>query len=124
MDYSRVEYGKAQWHTQTIESKALPQRAFNKDFNLLAQTLLDVDGRGKQAVLMCANEKQVDRFQAIFEDLELAPRYATTTTSLHEGFEDEVAGFISIRITRYSTATSDSVLKTVLRKNRPLHWSN
>ena len=92
MDYSRVEYGKAQWHTQTIESKALPQRAFNKDFNLLAQTLLDVDGRGKQVVLMCANEKQVDRFQAIFEDLELAPRYATTTTSLHEGFEDEVAG--------------------------------
>ena len=92
LDYSRVEYGRTQWANEKMESHALPQRAFNKDFNLLAQTLIDIDAREKNTVLMCANEKQVDRFAAIFEDLKLAPRYQTTQVSLHEGFEDELIG--------------------------------
>ena len=92
MEYSRVEYGKAEWHTTTIESTALPQRAFNKDFHLLAQTLIDANDRNILPVLMCANEKQVNRFETIFEDLQLQPNYKTTEIALHEGFEDPQSG--------------------------------
>ena len=92
MEYSRVEYGKAEWHTTIIESTALPQRAFNKDFHLLAQTLIDANDRSILPVLMCANEKQVNRFETIFEDLQLQPNYKTTEIALHEGFEDPQSG--------------------------------
>ena len=88
MEYSRVEYGKAEWHTTTIQSTALPQRAFNKDFHLLAQTLIDANDRNIIPVLMCSNQKQVNRFETIFEDLQLQPKYKTTEIALHEGFED------------------------------------
>jgi transcription-repair coupling factor (superfamily II helicase) len=92
MEYSRVEYGKAEWHTTTIESTALPQRAFNKDFHLLAQTLIDANDRNIIPVLMCSNQKQVNRFETIFEDLQLQPKYKTTEIALHEGFEDPQSG--------------------------------
>lgn len=91
MEYARVEYGRAEWATQVVESKALPQRAFNKDFNLLAQTLLELGEEGTP-VLMCSNEKQVQRFAAIFEDLGIRPHYEVTQVSLHEGFEDPEVG--------------------------------
>ena len=92
MEYSRVEYGKAEWHTTSIESTALPQRAFNKDFHLLAQTLIDANDRNIIPVLMCSNQKQVNRFETIFEDLQLQPKYKTTEIALHEGFEDPQSG--------------------------------
>jgi transcription-repair coupling factor (superfamily II helicase) len=92
LQYTRVEYGRTDWAQEKMESNALPQRAFNKDFQLLAQTLLDLGERGMNTVLMCANEKQVSRFAAIFEDLKLEPKYQTSQVALHEGFEDELVG--------------------------------
>jgi len=92
MEYSRVEYGRAEWNSTTLQSNALPQRAFNKDFPLLAQTLLNAEKSGISTVLMCSNPKQIDRFAAIFEDLQLHPNYATTQVALHEGFEDRDTG--------------------------------
>ena len=92
LEMNRVEFGRPEWHITTIDSRALPQRAFNKDFSLLAQTLLRAGEEGVESVLMCSNPKQVQRFSAIFEDLELAPEYKTTEVALHEGFEDKEAG--------------------------------
>jgi len=43
-------------------------------------------------VLMCSNQKQVNRFETIFEDLQLQPKYKTTEIALHEGFEDPQSG--------------------------------
>lgn len=92
MEYMRVEYGRAEWNSTTLESNALPQRAFNKDFSLLAQTLLNAEKSGISTVLMCSNPKQIGRFHAIFEDLQLHPNYDTTQVALHEGFEDRDTG--------------------------------
>jgi transcription-repair coupling factor (superfamily II helicase) len=92
MEYTRVEFGRPEWHSKTIESKALPQRAFNKDFSLLAQTLLNAEHNDIKTVLMCSNPKQIQRFAAIFEDIKLLPTYSTTAVALHEGFEDGYAG--------------------------------
>ncbi|CAI8407845.1 MAG: Transcription-repair-coupling factor [Cryomorphaceae bacterium] len=92
MEYMRVEYGRAEWNSTTLESNALPQRAFNKDFPLLAQTLLNAEKSGISTILMCSNPKQIGRFHAIFEDLQLYPNYATTQVALHEGFEDRDTG--------------------------------
>ena len=92
MEYTRVEFGRPEWHSITIESKALPQRAFNKDFSLLAQTLLNAEKTDIKTVLMCSNPKQIQRFAAIFEDIKLLPTYSTTAVALHEGFEDSHVG--------------------------------
>lgn len=92
MEYTRVEFGRPEWHSKTIESKALPQRAFNKDFSLLAQTLLNAEKTDIKTVLMCSNPKQIQRFAAIFEDIKLLPTYSTTAVALHEGFEDSHVG--------------------------------
>ena len=92
MEYTRVEFGRPEWHSKTIESKALPQRAFNKDFSLLAQTLLNTEKTDIKTVLMCSNPKQIQRFAAIFEDIKLLPTYSTTAVALHEGFEDSHVG--------------------------------
>ena len=91
LEFARVEYGRSEWTSEKLESKALPQRAFNKDFQLLAQTLLRSEKEGIETVLMCSNPKQIERFYAIFEDLELAPKYETTVGALHQGFEDKLA---------------------------------
>ena len=88
LHYTRVEYGGQTWAKEKLESVALPQRAFNKDFELLGNTLSEAGNDGGTCVLMCANDKQVNRFQTIFEDLNLHPTYQTTTVALHEGFED------------------------------------
>lgn len=92
LNYTRVEFGKAEWANTKLDSTALPQRAFNKDFHLLAQTLIDANDREIETILMCANAQQVNRFETIFEDLQLDPKYQTTTIALHEGFEDPDAG--------------------------------
>ena len=88
LEFALVEYGRTEWSSEQIESKALPQRAFNKDFNLLGQTLLRSEKEGVETILMCSNPKQIERFHAIFEDLQLKPQYQTTVGALHEGFED------------------------------------
>lgn len=80
-----------------------------------------MDGRGKRAVLMCANQKQIDRFKAIFEDLELDPQYDTTTTSLHEGFEDEVAGVYLYTDHQIFDRYQRFNIKNGAQKNRPSH---
>ena len=88
LEFALVEYGRSEWSSEQIESKALPQRAFNKDFNLLGQTLLRSEKEGVETIMMCSNPKQIERFHAIFEDLQLKPQYQTTVGALHEGFED------------------------------------
>ena len=88
LDFTRVEYGLPEWSNEEVPCKAVPQPAFNKDFNRLAEALMSHNELGWKVVLMCANQKQEKRLASIFEDLGVEPKYQTAHNALHEGFED------------------------------------
>jgi transcription-repair coupling factor (superfamily II helicase) len=71
-----------------ITFKAKPQPAFNKQFNLLIQNLQQNSRQGIANYLFTDNPKQIDRFYAIFEDLNADVRFHPITCAIHEGFFD------------------------------------
>lgn len=72
----------------TLDMGVLPQPIFNKKFDLLQQNLWENTDAGWENYLLCQNDKQADRFTAIFEDLGAEADYHPLVFSLHEGFRD------------------------------------
>ncbi len=71
-----------------VKVNSKPQPSFNKNFNLLTQNLAENSHKGIQNLLLCANEKQVTRFQEIFEDIGHDVKYVAREFPVHEGFID------------------------------------
>ena len=74
-----------------IDWQSLPQPSFNKKFEILAEDLHLKEDEGYQNILLCLNDKQVERFDAIFEDLDKEAKFQPLVHSLHEGFIDKSA---------------------------------
>lgn len=74
-----------------------PQPAFSKNFDLLFDDLLDKQREKVSTIIVSENPKQINRLQAIFEDMEsrrnemVLPQLAIEKLALHEGFIDEDA---------------------------------
>lgn len=75
-------------NNEVINFNTLPQPAFNKQFELLIETLNENTENGFVNYLFCDNENQAKRFHDIFDDLETEVRYETITTPLYQGFTD------------------------------------
>jgi len=73
---------------KSINFDTLPQPAFNKQFDLLIETLNENSEQGITNYLFCDNENQAKRFHDIFDDLEKSVTYETITTPLYQGFTD------------------------------------
>ncbi|WP_423129932.1 transcription-repair coupling factor [Gaoshiqia sp. Z1-71] len=71
-----------------FEFNTSPQPAFNKNFELLAQNLKDNLAAGYQVFILSANEKQVERLQAIFDDKSLNVPFTALSFALNDGFID------------------------------------
>lgn len=75
-----------------------PQPSFNKQFDLLLNSLNDNYANGLKNYIFCANEAQAKRFADIFESLDEANhddikrRYKTIVSPLYEGFIDTENG--------------------------------
>ncbi len=65
-----------------------PQPVFNKNFQLLAQTLQDNFRIGYQNFILSSNGKQIERLRAIFDDQGLDVPFTGLDFTLHEGFID------------------------------------
>lgn len=78
-------------HPETggIDFKGTPQPSFNKQFDLLAQKFDELKIRGFSTHLVCAGQKQLERFEAIFRDLGEKLEYQPLLGSLHAGFIDD-----------------------------------
>ncbi|KPK83652.1 MAG: transcription-repair coupling factor [Bacteroides sp. SM23_62_1] len=63
-----------------------PQPAFNKNFELLGQTLIKNTDAGYVNLIMSENEKQIDRLRSVFNDIDTGITFQPVFTSLHEGF--------------------------------------
>jgi len=72
----------------TIAFNTLAQPAFNKQFDLLIETLNENSEDGISNYLFCDNENQAKRFHDIFDDLDKKVDYQTVTTPLYQGFID------------------------------------
>jgi transcription-repair coupling factor (superfamily II helicase) len=66
-----------------------PQPSFNKKFDFLAENFGQHAEAGFTNYLLCLNAKQTERFQDIFEDLDLSVSFQSLVFSLHGGFIDE-----------------------------------
>lgn len=77
-----------------LEIKSKAQPSFNKKFELLSADLQARSEAGFDNYLLCLNEKQVERFHAIFEDIGQSVDFEPVVHSLHEGFVDEQAKMV------------------------------
>ena len=75
--------------TDTIQFSTLPQPAFNKNFELLADDLIRNRQRGYHTYILSENKMQVERLENIFHQVGRGEaELRTISTTLHEGFVD------------------------------------
>lgn len=71
-----------------IQLKLTQQPVFNKNFEWLIQDLEDKLEKGYDAWISFSSEKQKDRLENIFEELEKNIPFKSFASELHEGFVD------------------------------------
>lgn len=64
----------------------LPQPSFNRNFTLLIEDLKEKETQGYAVYIFTDSAKQVERFHAIFEDLDAGVSFVPVLKSIHEGF--------------------------------------
>ena len=88
-DFSVAYYGKSKQEDAKVAFNIKPQPSFNKQFDLLIEDLNVHHNKGYKNYILCANEKQAQRFHDIFEDAETKVYYETLVFSMYQGFIDE-----------------------------------
>ncbi len=73
---------------EIIEYNSKPQPSFNKNFNLLIQDLSKNERAGIENFIFTDNPKQIERFYAIFEDLNANIKFHPISKAINEGFVD------------------------------------
>ncbi|MDQ3072491.1 MAG: DEAD/DEAH box helicase, partial [Bacteroidota bacterium] len=89
--FTVVEWG-TRFHfdpDKTNEFEVLPQPEFNRNFNLLADTLHNNNRKRITNLVFSDQAKQVERIYAIFEDLKVKAEFVPVYQTLHEGFIDK-----------------------------------
>jgi len=91
-----VEFGPQNFFSPafSLQIEASAQPSFNKKFDLLVADFKKNNEAGRQNFLLCINAKQVERFEAIFEDIGQEVKYQPIIHSLHAGFVDRAAGWV------------------------------
>lgn len=73
----------------TVEFSTTPQPSFNKNFELLANTIIDNEEQGYKTYLVSENPAQAERLNNIFESITKRNiEYEFVELALHEGFTD------------------------------------
>ena len=93
--HNTIEFGKTSLlnATETKEHHTTPQPIFNKNFNLLIDSLNEYKQKGYRIVLYSESSKQLDRIQAILNDIqhhnELYSDFERQYIAIHAGFSDD-----------------------------------
>jgi transcription-repair coupling factor (superfamily II helicase) len=88
--YRCIRFGGS--HSETdlkFDYNQAPQPSFNKNFDLLIKDLHENKDRGYANFLFSSNEKQVERLERIFEDLDANADFTPILTEIAEGFIDK-----------------------------------
>ena len=89
LDFSVIEFGASSVLAKDqITFNTSPQPSFNKQFNVLIETLNSHHDKGYTNYIACVSEQQAKRFHDIFEDVDEDVNYQTIVLSLYQGFID------------------------------------
>lgn len=72
----------------TILFNGKAQPSFNKNFPLLIENLNANTAKGIENFIFTDNPRQIERFYAIFEDMEALVKFEPVTKAIHDGFLD------------------------------------
>jgi transcription-repair coupling factor (superfamily II helicase) len=88
--FSLLEFGQKFFFPaqSEIHFNQSPQPAFNKNFDLLGEHLIDNLGKSYENYILSDNPKQIERIQNIFEDKGIEVDFSPVNHTLHEGFTD------------------------------------
>lgn len=90
-EFACVEFGRNFYFTnaQVVEYKTQAQPSFNKDFQLLADTLESYQFKGFTNIIASESIKQTERLRSIFEEIKPVLKIQNLPIALREGFVDE-----------------------------------
>jgi transcription-repair coupling factor (superfamily II helicase) len=73
---------------QTLDFRTIPQPAFKKNFELLAEDLMLKQEAGYTLFILSDSQQQIDRILSIFDDIRAGIRIRPLLSTLHQGFID------------------------------------
>ena len=84
------EFGQKHFfnHSKAMTFQTTHQPVFHKNFDMLAENLMDYQNFGFTNYILSGNVSQTDRLQAIFDDKGLDVKFRPINFTLHEGFID------------------------------------
>lgn len=89
-DFRSVHFGQQSTETdQVFHFNQKPQPSFHKNFDLLIQNLQENSESGFENYLFCSNEKQIERLERIFQDLDAKVTFHQVIDEISEGFIDK-----------------------------------
>ncbi len=101
LDRFQLLENKAENPETIISFSVQPQPAFNKSFEMLTENLQQNTATGLQNIIFCTNDKQAERLQAIFDDMDVEVHFNTLVLPLYRGFIDKdtkLAGYTDHQI--------------------------
>lgn len=129
--FSIVEFGRQFYLKNAIKVswESQPQPSFNKNFDLLVANLGDNEKTGFLNLIVAENEKQIDRLQGIFQELDPSLQVQSLLLSLREGFVDKQAKLVCYtdhqlfeRFHRYKSKSKSTASKALtLKEIKALH---
>lgn len=129
--FSLVEFGRQFYLKKAtkVSWESQPQPSFNKNFDLLVANLGDNEKAGYLNLITAENEKQIDRLQGIFLELDPTLQVQSMLLSLREGFVDRQAKLVCYtdhqlfeRFHRYKSKSKSTASKALtLKEIKALH---
>lgn len=90
LDYSIITFGSQNYFntSEVFAYRSAAQPSLNKNFNLLINDLQALEKQNIAAYLFAGSAQQVNRFNAIFDDLKSDVKYTPLVEALYAGFID------------------------------------
>ncbi|MEE4197414.1 MAG: transcription-repair coupling factor [Bacteroidales bacterium] len=88
-NFKHIEFGNknSTGHPEILFNTS-HQPTFNKNFNLLSEDIISNFEKNYQTYILSDNEKQIERLQNIFDDIQPNIHFIPVLKTLHEGFID------------------------------------
>jgi transcription-repair coupling factor (superfamily II helicase) len=88
--FLRIEFGSRFYFEadKVYEFKSSAQPSFNKNFELLATNLIDHQNKGYGNFIAAEQQKQLERLQGVFDEIEPGLKFQSLEFSLRQGYVD------------------------------------
>lgn len=88
-NFQKITFGTKSYEVyKAIDFSSSFQPSFNKQFDLIIEHFNEQTEKGYTNLILCASQKQVERFHNIFDKIDGNFNYNTVLLPLHEGFID------------------------------------